>query len=157
MGAPGNPMAIALLFLGLLAGCGGGAEEAARLRRLFAPHRAEFSAFDDWARRTGLAESAFRTADQLHETAFAPLRRNAEPRFAWIEQVGVGARRLSFPRDAPNPPRSGWVRAQVEPLGQLWLIEQRLRGEPWLVAKRILPAPREAELHVMLAFPLPEP
>ncbi|MGF1468094.1 MAG: hypothetical protein ACFCGT_18380 [Sandaracinaceae bacterium] len=145
----------------LLLACTGEAEAPGRMRALAEPHLAEMASFDRWARRLGLGDGAFSSEDAMREAAFAPLRRRGRAVAAWVHREGVDGLRLAYPDPSLELPRSGWVRVRTDELGELRVAEHPLDlpagAGPWLLLARTRPAPGEATLRVVLAFPpLPE-
>jgi hypothetical protein len=147
---------IVSLALALLSACSGGPADAADLRGAIDPHLAELAAYDRWARRLALGDSAFRSEEALREAAFAPLRDERSVAAAWVEREGPDGHALRYPDGAPALPPDGWVTVRTEELGELEVQRAALRiGEettPCLLIRRSAPAPRDATLHVTLAF-----
>lgn len=115
----------------------------------------ELVSYDRWARRVGLADSAFRSEGALEEAAFAPLRRSSRVVGAWLTREGPDARELRHPRDAPSVP-DRWTRVRTDELGpvEVQRASMRLGGQEraCLVVRRSGPAPAGAILHVTMAF-----
>ncbi len=149
--------AIVSLALALASACSGGPADAADLRAAIDPHLAELAEYDRWARRLALGDSAFRSEDALREAAFAPLRDERSVAAAWVEREGPDGHSLRYPDGAPALPPDGWVRVRTEELGELAVQRATLRlgqeAKPCLLIRRSAPAPRDATLHVTLAFP----
>jgi hypothetical protein len=119
------------------------------------PHLEKLAGFDRWARRVGLADSAFRSEEALEEAAFAPLRREPGVLAAWLVREGPDARELRYPRAAPPLP-SEWTRVQTAELGPIDVQRATLRlggdERACLLTRRSAPAPAGATLHVTMAF-----
>jgi len=129
------------------------------MRRTIDPFLDQFAAYDRWARRLGLADSAFDSEAALREAAFAPLRERGLVAAAWLERRGPDPRRLTYPERAPSLPDGGWIRVRTEPLGELEArrADLRLGGEARSVVlvRRTRPAPGGARLRVTVAFTPP--
>lgn len=132
-----------------------GSSDAAALQEAVAPHLEEMAAYDRWARRVALADSAFRSEAALEEAAFAPLRGRPAVVAAWLRREGPDPHELTHPRSAPELPEA-WTRVQSSELGPLEVQRATLRIEgverPCVVVRRSGPAPGGATLHVTLAF-----
>lgn len=143
--------------IALACACSGGPRaDAARLQTEVAPYLTDVAAFDRWARRLSLADSAFRSHEALEEAAFAPLRGDERVAAAWIVREGPDARALAHPSSAPAQPEDGWVRIRSEGLGALDVRRATLRlgreERACLLVRRSAPAPGGATLHVTMAF-----
>lgn len=77
----------------------------AALSALVAPHVDRVARFDRWAHRVASASGAWRSRSALEETAFSPLRGDAEVRAAWIERPGETV--LAYPAGMAPPPAHG--------------------------------------------------
>ncbi len=151
------PRAALAAAIALACACSGGPRaDAARLQAEVEPHLADVAAFDRWARRLSLADSAFRSHEALEEAAFAPLRDDERVAAAWIVREGPDARELAHPASAPAQPEEGWVRIRSEALGELDARRATLRlgreERECLLVRRSAPAPGGATLHVTMAF-----
>lgn len=144
-------------LLALLSACSGGPADAASLRAAIDPHLPQLAEYDRWARRLALGDSAFRSEDALREAAFAPLRDERSVAAAWVEREGPDGHSLRYPDGAPALPPGGWVSVRTDELGELTVQRATLRIGPetqhCLLVRRSAPAPRDATLHVTLAFP----
>ena len=131
---------------------------ARQLQPQIEPFLDEFARYDRWARRLGLADSAFHSREGLREAAFAPLRRRRRVVAAWLERLGPDATELRYPDGAPSLPEGGWVRV-VLPEHELHEVEaQRCSltsssgARDSTLIRRSRPAPGDATLRVTLAF-----
>jgi hypothetical protein len=116
---------------------GGGrlsAEEATALAR---PRLDSFGRFDEWARRTALADPAFRSRAALEETAFAPIRHGEEGVVdAWIVRKGTEDRILALHEHAGPPAHDAWMDlrnatpegVRVARAGEVLLLTRSARG-----------------------------
>lgn len=133
-----------------------GSSEPARMREAIDPYLDELAAYDRWARRLGLADSAFHSEEALREAAFAPLRRERRVHVAWLTREGPDARRLRYPDNAPPCPEDGWVRVVTEPLGELKAQQRTMtidgEARALTLIRRTRPAPGEGTLHVTMGF-----
>lgn len=146
-----------LLLCLALVGCETGPSEARLLSPEIEPWLDEHARYDRWARRLGLADSAFRSRDALREAAFAPLRGRSQVRAAWLVREGPDGAELRYPDGAPALPTEGWVRVRTDhELGEVHAqqVPMTLGGEERTVTliRRSRPAPGDAILHVTLAF-----
>jgi hypothetical protein len=83
------------------------AEEATRRAR---PRLDSFGRFDEWARRSALADPAFRSRAALEETAFAPIRHGEEGVVdAWIVRKGTEDRILALHDHTGPPAHDAWI------------------------------------------------
>ena len=64
-------------------GCEDQGLSPAEAAELVDPHLSHFETFDRWARRAVQADPAFRSAESLEETVFAPVRRE-DPVLEWV-------------------------------------------------------------------------
>ncbi|MEC7522408.1 MAG: hypothetical protein VYE22_21150 [Myxococcota bacterium] len=140
------------LVCALSFGCGGEPPGAADTRRAVEVHLDDFAAYDRWARRLGLADSAFRSEAALAEAAFAPLRQEEDVIAAWLIREGPDARSLRSPDGAPPPPGSGWVTIQTEGLGALDAQRAPIGDERATFIRRSRPTQGDATLHVIVAY-----
>lgn len=128
------------------------------MRPQIEPFLDEFARYDRWARRLGLADSAFHSLEGLREAAFAPLRRRPQVVGAWLERLGVDATELRYPDGAPALPEEGWVRVMLADHGLEEVEAQRSsltfssEARAVTLIRRSRPAPGEAVLRVTLAF-----
>lgn len=128
------------------------------MRAQIEPFLDEFAGYDRWARRLGLADSAFHSRDGLREAAFAPLRRRRRVVAAWLERVGPDATHLRHPDGAPRPPEEGWVRVVLreheldEVMAQRRPLTFSSGVREVTLIRRSRPAPGEAMLRVTVAF-----
>lgn len=154
-------LAIAVSASSVALGCSSGSSDPARLQRDIAPFLDELAAYDRWARRISLADSAFHSDDAQREAAFAPLRSQPRVAAAWLDRVGPDPRALRYPDDAPALPEDGWVRVVTQELGELSAQRRHLtigdRAREFRLLRRSRDAPGGAVLHVTLAFAPPEP
>lgn len=150
---PWSKLAAACALLAVA--CSGGADPGP-MREAIEPRLAAFGEYDRWARRLGLADSAFGSEEALSEAAFAPLRDQSDVLAAWLVREGPDAHTLAHPPGAPSLPADGWVRVTTESMGEL---EGRHAMLPFgdhtrqcLLIRRSAPAPGDATLHVVMAF-----
>ena len=127
------------------------------LRAAIGPYLEEMAAYDRWARRLGIAESAFHSEDALREAAFAPLRRQPRVAAAWLVREGPDAGTLRYPDEAPTLPEDGWVRVITDELGDVHAQRRRLAigqtpERELTLIRRSRPAPDGGTLHVTVAF-----
>ena len=140
-------------------GCAGAPSDSARVRRAVEAHAEDFARYDRWARRLGLADSAFRSEEALAEAAFAPIRRDRDIAAVWLVREGPDARALRHPEDAPDLPGGGWVTVVTEPLGPLEAQQTSLtvggEARDAILVRRSRPTQGDATLHVTIAFARP--
>lgn len=138
--------------------CDAGPSPARRLQPQVEPFLDDFANFDRWARRFGLADSAFHSPDALREASFAPLREQRRVVGAWLVREGPDATELRYPDGAPSLPEDGWVRVVLSTSELTEVYAQRcsmtFAGEAREVTliRRSRPAPGDAMLHVVMAF-----
>jgi hypothetical protein len=142
----------------LASACDAGPSEARRLQPQIEPFLDDFASFDRWARRFGLADSAFHSREALREAAFSPLYDERRVMGAWLVREGPDATELRYPDGAPSLPEDGWVRVALAEHELAELYAQRrsmtFAGEAREVTliRRSRPAPGDATLHVVMAF-----
>jgi hypothetical protein len=146
-----------LLLIPLLAIACASERDPGPMRAAVEPRLEAFAEYDRWARRLGLADSAFRSDEALAEAAFAPLRERSDVAAAWLHREGPDAQTLAYPDGAPAPPESGWVPVRTDALGEVegqhFTLRSGERERRCVLIRRSAPAPGDAVLHVTVAFP----
>ncbi len=128
------------------------------MRPQIEPFLGEFARYDRWARRVGIADSAFHSPEGLREAAFAPLRGRRRVVAAWLERVGPDATDLRHPDGAPSLPDGGWLRVVLadheldDVEAQRCSLAFSSGARAVTLIRRSRPAPGDAMLRVTLAF-----